>query len=92
MKALYAMFVVFLMSSSLGLMSPVSSEAATEEDLGTIRSEIEALKEGQKVIRDDLKAIKDLLTARQKARNPVQDVDLTIQVANDPAKGKRTHG
>jgi protein-disulfide isomerase len=88
MKALATLFMSVLASLSLVVVFPAFGEPATQEDLGAIRSEIEALKDGQRAIREDLKAIKDLLTARQKGRNPAQDVNLTIKVADDPAKGK----
>jgi len=87
-KVLATLFLPILVSLSLVISSSAFGEPATQEDLGGLQSEIEALKEGQKAIREDLKAIKDLLTAKQKARNPVQDVDLTIKVTDDPAKGK----
>lgn len=87
MKASIALFISIFASLNLVVISPASSGPATQEDLSALQGEIEALKEGQKAIRDELKAIKDLLTARQKSRNPVQDVDLTIKVADDPAKG-----
>ena len=87
MKASAALFLSILASLSLLVISHASSVPATQENLGAIRSDIEALKDGQKAIREDLKAIKELLTTRQKARNPVQDVDLTITVTDDPSKG-----
>jgi protein-disulfide isomerase len=88
MKVSTALFMSILASLSLLWGSPAFCEPATQKDLGALKSEIEGLKEGQKAIREDLKAIKDLLTAKQNARNPVQDVDLTIKVADDPTKGK----
>ncbi|MDX1411087.1 MAG: DsbA family protein [Nitrospirales bacterium] len=88
MKIPATLLMSIFASLNLVMISPPWSESATQEDLGEIQSEIEALKEGQKAIRNDLKAIKDLLTARQKSRNPVQDIDLTIKVADDPAKGQ----
>ena len=89
MKASAALFMSILVSLSLIGVFPALGEPATQGDLGSLRNEIEALKEGQKAIREDLKTIKELLTARQKGRNPVQDVDLTITVTDDPAKGKK---
>ena len=61
--------------------------ASSPEDLRTLRNEIQTLKEGQQAIQNDLKAIKDLLTARQRPRSNVQDVKFTVNVAKDPAKG-----
>jgi len=89
MKVSTTLLTLCITSFNLVGILTAYGEPATQEDLGALRSEIEALKGGQKAIREDLKAIKDLLTARQKARNPVQDVDLTIKVADDPAKGKK---
>ena len=88
MKASSTLFLSFFFSLWVVGGGAGFSEGASQEDLGTLQKEIEALKEGQKAIREDLKAIKQLLTSRQQARNPVQDVDLTIKVTNDPTMGK----
>lgn len=78
----------------LGLLTIGSSavvwaqpEAPSQEDLRTLRNEIQALKEGQQAIQNNLKAIKELLTARQRPRSNVQAVNFTVNVHKDPAKG-----
>jgi protein-disulfide isomerase len=63
------------------------TDAPSPEDLRTLHNEIQALKEGQHAIQNDLKAIKELLTARQRPRSNVQDVNFTVNVGKDPAKG-----
>ncbi len=67
-----------------GLTQP---DAPSSEDLPTLRKEIQTLKEGQLAIQEDLQAIKELLTARQRPRSNVQDVAFTVNVAKDPIKG-----
>ncbi len=67
-----------------GLAQP---DAPSSEDLPTLRKEIQTLKDGQQAIQKDLKAIKELLTARQRSRSNVQDVTFTVNVAKDPIKG-----
>ena len=62
-------------------------DAPSPDDLRTLRNEIQALKEGQQAIQNDLKAIKELLTARQRARSNVLDVKFTVNVTKDPVKG-----
>jgi protein-disulfide isomerase len=62
-------------------------DAPSPDDLRTLRNEIQALKEGQHAIQNDLKAIKELLTARQRPRSNVQEVKFTVNVAKDPVKG-----
>ena len=63
------------------------AEASSPDDLQTLRSEIQALKEGQQAIQNDLKAIKELLTARQRPRSNIQDVTFTVNVAKDRLSG-----
>ena len=83
------MLILGIISLSLMVISTVYGELASQEDLGALRREIEDLKEGQKAIREDLKAIKGLLSASQKARNPVQEVERILKVSDDPTKGNR---
>lgn len=89
MKASAILLLLGIVSLASLEVLPAFAQQTTQENPGALRSEIEALKEGQKAIRQDLKAIKELLTARQKARSPVQEVDRTIKVADDPAKGSK---
>ena len=89
MKALGTLVVLSFVNLCLVGVLPAFGEPATQEDLSALRGEIEALKEGQQAIRDDLKAIKKLLTSRPKAPSTVQDINRKINVAQDPAKGNQ---
>jgi protein-disulfide isomerase len=64
-----------------------ASAEELDEELGALRSEIEALKTGQEAIRQELREIKDLLTNRQQPSSAVSDVDFTLNVAQAPVKG-----
>jgi len=79
--------LVFLFNVLVALHFPPALAAEPDEDLRALRSEIESLKEGQQAIRQELRDIKELLRDRQPARGPTQDVEFSIKIANDPAKG-----
>jgi type II secretory pathway component PulM len=64
----------------VGLTQPAS------EELKTLREDIQALKEGQKAISNDLQEIKKLLS-RGDDRSPVRDVNTKLRVLGAPAKG-----
>ena len=77
-----------LLINMIGHLPFAFGEPVTSDDLNSLRSEIRALREGQRVIQEDLKAIKDLLKTRNQPRKAVQDVNLTLKVTDDPSKGK----
>lgn len=56
----------------------------------SIQQQIEDLKQGQQAIRNELKAIKELLTARTKRRSPIEDISVTLHVTDAPTKGLST--
>lgn len=73
----------------LALYLPLSA-ADEANDLSGLKQEIEALKAGQQQIGKDVTAIKQLLQslrAPQQRRQRVQDVDLLMDVAQEPFKG-----
>jgi protein-disulfide isomerase len=80
--------ITFLTMVGMGNISPAIGESVISDDFNAIRSEIRALQEGQRAIQEDLEAIKDLLKARKRQGQSVQDVSLTLNVTDDPSKGK----
>ncbi len=69
----------------LGLL--LGAASASSDEVEALRGELEALKAGQAEIRSELAEIKKLLTPRR--REPVQDAELVLNVADDPSKGQR---
>jgi protein-disulfide isomerase len=60
------------------------------DDLSSLKRDVEALKAGQEQIGKDVAAIKKLLQALnkpQKRREPVQDVDVVMDLAQAPSQG-----
>ena len=80
--------VVLLCLAGVGL-SPAWAEAPNPGEIQVLRTEIQNVQTEQQAMREELKALKKLLTARQKPRSSVEDVTLTLNVADDPAKGSR---
>jgi len=72
----------------LSLTLPVWAQEPGVEDLGILRNQIQELEEGQQAIREDLKAIKELLTARAKPPSPIDNIALTLDIGDAPAKGQ----
>jgi protein-disulfide isomerase len=73
------------------LLAPNLPALADEaSDLSSLKQDIEALKAGQRQIGQDLSAIKQLLQSLRKSQQrpqPVEDVDLVMDVAKEPFKG-----
>ena len=65
-------------------------EAASSSPGGaaSLQKQIETLQQGQQAIQQELKAIKELLTARTKRRSPIEDISVTLNVADAPTKGQ----
>ena len=72
-----------------GPIPSVLGEVGTAGDLESLRSEIQALQEGQRAIQEDLKALKELLTSRNRPRKTVEEVSLTINIQDAPSKGSQ---
>jgi len=71
-------------------LSASAESEAEDQDLSGIKQEIEALKAGQQKIGKDVAAIKQILESLNKPRKrpePVQDVDLAMDVSKAPVKG-----
>jgi len=71
-------------------LSASAEDEAQGEDLSSIKQEIDALKAGQQQIGKDVAAIKQILEKLNKPRKrpePVQDVDLAMDVSKAPMKG-----
>lgn len=88
MKRWIMMMVCLMTMGVLNTVLPGWAQGPGEEDLSTLRKQIQQLEVGQQAIREDLKAIKDLLTARAKPPSPVDDIALTLDVGDAPAKGQ----
>ena len=80
--------IIGCVSAGIFLSSTTWSAEPSQEEIQTLQSEIQALKEGQEAIRKELDSIKKLLTVRQKPQSSVQDINLNLNVAKSPAKGK----
>ena len=76
--------------AALVLWHPQPSLGQTAgEELKAIRTEIEALKEGQTAIRKELQEIKNLLRARPAAA-PAEPQNIVLSVADAPFKGEKS--
>lgn len=80
--------VLLLCLTGVGL-SPAWAEAPNSDEMQALRTEIQNLQTEQQAMREELKAMKKLLTAKSKPRSSVEEVSLTLNVADDPAKGSR---
>jgi protein-disulfide isomerase len=74
---------------SLGLGGPAlpQSHAQDKEELNTLREEVESLKKGHRALQREMEEIKRLLTRQRRGRNPVQNVQLMLDIGKDPFKG-----
>ncbi len=87
--------VVFGLSllTLLGAPPGLAQDTSGEEGLD-LRSEIEALKEGQEAIQKDLQEIKSLLSARQAAAPAPAPaptaLNIDLDIEGSPFKGNRT--
>jgi protein-disulfide isomerase len=82
------MMVCLMTMGVLNTALPVCAQGPSEEDLSPFRKQIQQLEVRQQAIRDDLKTIKDLLTARAKPPSPVDNIALTLDVGDAPAKSQ----
>jgi hypothetical protein len=62
---------------------------APSDDLRAVRKEIEALREGQAAIQEELQEIKGLLRARP-AGPPAEPQNIVLNVADAPFKGEKS--
>ena len=83
LTTLAAMTALILLGAQPGLTQ------APGDDLGAVRKEIEALKEGQAAIQKDLQEIKNLLRARPVPVLPAEQVGMVLSVDGAPFKGER---
>ena len=74
---------VAIVCITLGFAFPLNASASESDD--QLRSEIETLKKGQADIIKQLEEIKKLVTPKK--REVVSDIDITLDIAGDPAKG-----
>lgn len=77
------LLVLMCSAPSVGLTQPANTE------LQKLREDIQAIKEGQKAISNDLQEIKKLLSTRGEDRSPVRDVSTVLNVVNIPFKGNK---
>jgi hypothetical protein len=72
-------------------LSPPLALAQTADDFGSLRKDIDALKEGQAALLRELQQIKNLLSASPppapRAAGPAPEVVLTV--GNGPSKGSK---
>ncbi len=78
---------VALVATLLLLCGGTLTPAVAEEGIESLRNDIEALKAGQKAIRDDLQAIKGMLRPQAPARPALQNV--TVNTDDDPYRGDK---
>jgi protein-disulfide isomerase len=64
--------------------------AQTSEDVKALRRDIDALRDGLKVIQNDLQEIKGLLRARPTAAAPAPVQEAVVSVDGAPFKGHKT--
>ena len=75
----------------LCVISPtVLARAASSpsDETTSIQEQIKALQQGQEAIREELKVIKELLTARNKRPSPIEDIAVTLDVTDAPFQGQ----
>jgi protein-disulfide isomerase len=83
---LTAFGTIFCFIGALGLPTSLSWADATE-DLQQLKKEIESLKAGQRALRAEITSLKKQLSAQRQGRSPVRDVNVSLNVADDPYKG-----
>jgi hypothetical protein len=79
-----------LVAGALIALNPTLALAQTADDLGSLRKDINALKEGQAALLRELQQIKNLLSASPpapRAAGPAPEVVLTV--GNGPSKGSK---
>ena len=79
-----------LVAGALIALSPPLALAQTADDFGSLRKDIDALKEGQAALLRELQQIKNLLSASPpapRAAGPAPEVVLTV--GDGPSKGKK---
>jgi hypothetical protein len=79
--------VAALAALTLSYTAPGFAQSST--DLKALNKEVQALKEGQKAIQQDLQGIKTLLRARPAAA-PVVPQNVVLSVDGAPFKGEKT--
>ena len=83
---MWLIIIVMLMS---GIIHPpgIGAELPTPQDSPSLQQQIESLQQGQQAIRDELKAIKKLLSARPKRPSPIEDISVNLNIMDAPAHG-----
>jgi protein-disulfide isomerase len=83
------MWLIIIVMFMGGIIHPagIGAESPTPKESPSLQQQIEALQQGQQAIRDELKAIKELLTARTKPRSPIENIAVTLNVAEAPTQG-----
>jgi protein-disulfide isomerase len=71
------------------LCPPLLAQPMINEDLQSLRKEIETLKQGQQAMQSDLREIKQLLAARPSAGQPTA-VGAVVRVEGRPVRGEAT--
>lgn len=83
---LTAFGTIFCLIVALGISTSASWADETEE-VQQLKKEIESLKAGQQAIRAEINSLKKQLTTQRQRRSPVRDVNVSLNVADDPYKG-----
>lgn len=78
------LLIIAMGVGSMILMPFVEAESPKPAEAPSLQQQTEALQLGQQALRNELKTIKELLTARGKPRSPVEDISLTLNVADAP--------
>jgi protein-disulfide isomerase len=82
-------FLVVLLAATAMLPAPFAA-AQTSDELGALRKEIEALKEGQERLRKDVQEIRTLLQGARAAPVAPQPQNVVLTLDGDPVKGDRS--
>lgn len=81
-----ALGMIFCLTGALSLPTPLAWADETEE-LQQLKKEVESLKAGQRAITEEIKSLKKVLSGQRQRRDPVRDVNVSLNVADDPYKG-----
>ncbi len=78
--------MIFYLSGALSFLAPIA-RGDDSEDIAVLKKEVESLKAGQRAMREEIKGLKSLLSSQKQQRSPIRDVNVTMNVADDPYKG-----
>lgn len=84
------MWLIIIVLLLGGIIHPAGiwAESSSPQQSPSLQQQIDTLQQEQQGIRDELKAIKALLTSRVKPPSPVEDISLTLNVADAPTQGQ----